>query len=97
MLSCCVGIRQLDEGEIFVFGHTPGTKESGVPGRRVGYMPQELSLYGELKIQEALNFYGRIYGMKRSQIYESTKFLIDFLDLPPASRQVGSLRFSPIF
>ncbi|CAL8104778.1 unnamed protein product [Orchesella dallaii] len=91
LLSCCVGIRKLDKGDILVFGHKPGTKESGVPGRRVGFMPQELSIYNELTIQEALNFYGRIYGMKRDQIFESTSFLVDFLDLPKASRRVGSL------
>ncbi|ODM99501.1 ABC transporter G family member 23 [Orchesella cincta] len=51
----------------------------------------ELSLYNELTIQEALNFYGRIYGMNRDQIFESTSFLVDFLDLPKASRRVGSL------
>lgn len=44
MLSSCVGIRRLDSGEIKVFGHNPGTRESGVPGRRVGYMPQVIMI-----------------------------------------------------
>lgn len=39
-LSCVVGLRQLDDGSITVFGAKPGTKQSGIPGRRVGYMPQ---------------------------------------------------------
>jgi ABC-type multidrug transport system ATPase subunit len=40
LLSCIVGRRRLNTGEIYVLGGKPGTKGSGVPGRRVGYMPQ---------------------------------------------------------
>lgn len=40
LLSCIVGRRQLDTGEIYVLGGKPGTRGSGVPGKRVGYMPQ---------------------------------------------------------
>lgn len=40
LLSCIVGRRRLDTGEIWVLGGKPGTKGSGVPGKRVGYMPQ---------------------------------------------------------
>lgn len=35
-----MGRRRLNTGEIYVLGGKPGTKGSGVPGRRVGYMPQ---------------------------------------------------------
>jgi len=40
LLSCLVGRRHLNSGDIWVLGGTPGTKDSGIPGRRVGYMPQ---------------------------------------------------------
>ncbi|XP_026679094.1 uncharacterized protein LOC103508789 [Diaphorina citri] len=40
LLSCIVGRRRLNTGEIWVLGGKPGTKGSGVPGKRVGYMPQ---------------------------------------------------------
>jgi len=40
LLSCIVGRRRLNTGQIFVLGGKPGTKGSGVPGKRVGYMPQ---------------------------------------------------------
>lgn len=35
-----VGLKELDSGEISVFGSRPGQRGSGVPGRLVGYMPQ---------------------------------------------------------
>lgn len=40
LLSCIVGRRRLNSGEIWVLGGHPGTKGSGVPGPRIGYMPQ---------------------------------------------------------
>lgn len=91
LLACTVGMRRLDAGEINIFGARPGTVESGVPGKRVGYMPQEIALYGEFTIREAMQYFGRIYGMTLSQIEEKMKFLIKFLDLPSFHRQIATL------
>jgi hypothetical protein len=38
-----VGLRSLDPAEnsqLFVFGGKPGDPKIGIPGKRVGYMPQ---------------------------------------------------------
>ena len=59
LLQCIVGKRLIDNGSILVFGGPPGSRESGVPGPRVGYMPQELALYGEFTIRETLQYFGR--------------------------------------
>lgn len=40
LLSCIVGRRRLNAGEIWVLGGKPGSAGSGVPGPRIGYMPQ---------------------------------------------------------
>ena len=40
LLSCIVGRRKLNSGDIWVLGGKPGSKDSGVPGPRIGYMPQ---------------------------------------------------------
>lgn len=40
LLSCIVGRRRLNSGEIWVLGGHPGSRGSGVPGSRIGYMPQ---------------------------------------------------------
>ena len=40
LLRCVVGIRQPNSGSISVYGHTPGTPESGIPGPGLGYTPQ---------------------------------------------------------
>ena len=92
LLSCIVGIKKLDKGKIWVFGTIPGTKNSVVPGRTVGYQPQDLSLYLEFTIAETLNYFGILSGMTKKEIQDSRKFLVNLLDLPEDSRQVGSLR-----
>jgi ABC-type multidrug transport system ATPase subunit len=40
LLTCIVGRRKLMSGRITVLGNKPGTPGSGVPGPKVGYMPQ---------------------------------------------------------
>lgn len=40
LLRCVVGIRAPSGGRISVFGHTPGTPQSGIPGPGLGYTPQ---------------------------------------------------------
>ncbi|VEN41875.1 unnamed protein product, partial [Callosobruchus maculatus] len=36
LLSCIVGIRSLDSGDVWVLGGRPGSRGSGVPGNRIG-------------------------------------------------------------
>lgn len=92
LLSCIVGRRKLNSGEIWVLGGKPGTKGSGVPGRRVGYMPQEIALYGEFSIRETMMYFGWIFGMCTEEIQERLRFLLQFLDLPTQNRLVKNLR-----
>ncbi|XP_030080635.1 ABC transporter G family member 23 isoform X2 [Drosophila hydei] len=91
LLSCIVGRRGIDSGEIFVLGGKPGTRGSGVPGKRVGYMPQEIALYGEFSIQETMMYFGWIFGMETKEILERLQFLLNFLDLPSEKRLVKNL------
>lgn len=91
LLSCIVGRRRMDAGEIWVLGGKPGTKGSGVPGKRVGYMPQEIALYAEFSIKETMMYFGWIFGMQTSEIMERLHFLLNFLDLPSQNRLVKNL------
>lgn len=93
LLSCIVGRRRLNSGEIWVLGGKPGTKGSGVPGKRVGYMPQEIALYGEFTIRETMLYFGWIFGMDTTEIVERLRFLLQFLDLPSQNRLVKNLRY----
>ncbi|KAH8362920.1 hypothetical protein KR084_003043 [Drosophila pseudotakahashii] len=91
LLSCIVGRRRLNSGEIWVLGGRPGSRGSGVPGPRIGYMPQEIALYGEFTMRETLIYFGIISAMPKSDIEDRTEFLLKLLNLPNASKFVKNL------
>ncbi|XP_049807591.1 ABC transporter G family member 23 [Schistocerca nitens] len=91
LLSCIVGRRRLDGGEIWVLGGRPGSRGSGVPGPRIGYMPQEIALYGEFGIRETLTYFGWLAGMSAKEVDAKFDFLIELLKLPNTSRFVKEL------
>ncbi|XP_014222492.1 ABC transporter G family member 20-like isoform X2 [Trichogramma pretiosum] len=91
LLSCVVGVRKIDSGDIWVLGGRPGDLSSGIPGPRVGYMPQDISLVGEFSIIGALYYFGRINGLDDHIIDERFDFFSDLLDLPPKDRLVKNL------
>ena len=71
LLKCIVGKHKVDSGSVDVFGEPPGPKaKTGVPGRRVGYMPQELALFDEFSISETLIYFARLYGKPSVEISE---------------------------
>ena len=86
-----MGRRRLNSGEILVLGHEPGSLESEIPGRRVGYMPQELALFDYFTIKETLHYFGRIYNLKRQFVDSQLEFLSKLLDLPANHRHVKTL------
>ncbi|KAK7863239.1 hypothetical protein R5R35_001451 [Gryllus longicercus] len=91
LLSCIVGRRRLDSGEIWVLGGRPGSRGSGVPGPRIGYMPQDLALYQEFTIRETLLYFGWVNYMTTKEIDVKIEFLLNFLMLPPGNRMVNTL------
>ncbi|ODM98339.1 ABC transporter G family member 23 [Orchesella cincta] len=82
LLSCIVGIRKLDKGSSLVFGEQPGTNNVGIPGKNVGFMPQDITLYGEFSILETFRYFGTLNGMVKKQVDEKSNFLQELLELP---------------
>jgi len=88
LLSCIVGQRRLNGGEVSVLGVKPGEPGSGVPGSRVGFMPQEIALVEEMTVKETIFYFGRIYGLTDERIREKFKLLKELLQLPPARQMI---------
>jgi len=91
LLSIIVGRHVLESGELIVLGGLPGDGKCGVPGAKVGYMPQELALYEEFSIIETMKYFGGIYGMESRDIIVEMEFLLKLLDLPHEKRMISSL------
>lgn len=91
LLKCIVGTLKISRGHITVLGKPPAFPGHEVPGRMVGYMPQDLALYSEFTISDTLTFFGRLHGLSRKETRDRMDFLIDFLDLPQPSSLVRNL------
>ncbi len=56
-------------------------EESESIKQRIGYMSQHFSLYGDLTVNENLDFYGNIFGMKKEDIIKRKEELIEMANL----------------
>ncbi|XP_013876908.1 ABC transporter G family member 23 [Austrofundulus limnaeus] len=91
LLKCIVGTLKISRGHITVLGKPPAFPGHEVPGKMIGYMPQELALYNEFTISDTLTFFGRIHGLTSKETQARMDFLIDFLHLPQKQSLVRNL------
>ncbi|KAG8234556.1 hypothetical protein J437_LFUL014012, partial [Ladona fulva] len=87
LLNCIIGLSKLDSGEISVLGVIPGDSRSGVPGHRIGYMPQELALLQEFTIENALTYFGWMFGISGEELKARTEFLLSLLQLTSKKKE----------
>lgn len=74
------GLLTPDSGTISILGlELPRQAEQ--LRRRIGYMTQKFSLFGDLTVQENLLFVGRIYGLSRQALRPRIDTLLDIYDL----------------
>jgi len=59
-IRCVAGLVRADSGDITVLGRRP--RETAAAGR-VGYMTQAAALYGDLSVEENLDFFARLEGV----------------------------------
>jgi ABC-2 type transport system ATP-binding protein len=65
-------------GEAFVLGLNVRNQEEAIRDR-IGYMPQRFSLYGDLSVQENIDFFADIYGVpKGEERQKKAKELLQF-------------------
>ncbi|CAF1483882.1 unnamed protein product [Didymodactylos carnosus] len=91
LIRVIVGRLHPDSGNVIVLGKPPHCYDHHVPGKLIGYMPQELALYRECTITEQLFFYGRLADMNKTKIKQRIKFLTHLLDLPYHNQMIMTL------
>ena len=59
-IRCLAGLLRPDAGDITVLGQSP---RAAVAAGRIGYMTQAAALYGDLSVEENLDFFARLEGV----------------------------------
>lgn len=76
------GLMAPDVGEARVLGSDP-LREGQKVRERLGLMPQQYSLYGDLTVEENLRFFGRLFCLPRAAYRERTERLLQITRLAP--------------
>ena len=63
-------------------------RESEALRRRIGYMSQKFSLYNDLRVEENLNFYGGIYGVRGKKLNERKRYILEMAGLTGREREM---------
>ncbi|MGI0154265.1 ribosome-associated ATPase/putative transporter RbbA [Pseudidiomarina sp. WS423] len=66
-MKMLTGLLQASAGEAFLFG-APAEKSSVAMRKRVGYMTQQFSLFGELTVTQNLALHGRLFGLHGAEL-----------------------------
>ena len=77
MLGC---VSPPTQGDLTILGGDP-VRDGAAIRARLGVVPQEDTLDGELSVRENLLVYGRYFGLPRKLISERTDQLLDFVQL----------------
>ncbi len=90
-LRILCGVLRPDAGHAQVMGVDVVCDPEGVR-RRIGYMPQRFSLYGDLTVRENMQFFAEVYGVPRASHADLITRLLAFSRLAPfQSRRADAL------
>ncbi len=79
-LRLLAGLLDISSGTAHVAGHDMARQAEAVK-RKIGYMAQQFSLYGELSVAENLSFFAELFDVPVAELRERTERLLTFAGL----------------
>jgi ribosome-dependent ATPase len=83
-MKMLTGLLPVSEGEIALFGQ-PVSENAMETRKRVGYMSQAFSLYGELTVRQNLELHAEIYHLPKERVQGRVDEMLDRFDLRGAA------------
>ena len=77
------GLLAPDSGKVTVAG-LPVTATATAAKARIGYVPQEVSLYPDLSARENLRFFGRLYRLRGLMLRQRVDEVLELINPPTA-------------
>jgi ABC-2 type transport system ATP-binding protein len=91
LIRALCGLIRMAEGEASVLGLNVRTQAEEIRAA-IGYMSQKFSLYGDLTVQENMDFYSGIYGLSNQDAKRRQEELVELTGLRPyLDRRGGQL------
>ncbi|MDL5376481.1 ABC transporter ATP-binding protein [Exiguobacterium mexicanum] len=79
-ISVMLNLYPADSGTIRIFDHSMPKDEQTIK-RRVGIVPQHVSVYDQLTVFENIQFFAELYGFKPAEAKQKTVAALDFVEL----------------
>lgn len=76
-------------GEVKIFGLNIKTDEEKIRDK-IGYMPQRFSLYGDLTVEENIDFFADLYNVQKKIRTEKKSELLKFMNLAQFTKRKGA-------
>ena len=85
-IKCIIGILEADSGEIIIDGKNIKNNELYFKNK-IGFLPEQVGLYGRLTAKETLQFYGGFFDLSTDEIEKRGKNLLARLGLEKDSNR----------
>lgn len=79
-INSLTGMTRVDSGDIKIFGMDMKNNEREIK-RKLGVVPQDIAIYEDLAACENLSYFGRLYGLKGSELKDRVNKALEFTGL----------------
>lgn len=86
-ISIICGLLKITSGEVKIFD-VDVSKNMKDQNKKIGYIPQDISVYLELTAYENLKFFGELYGLKGEKLLERIEYALEFTGLSDVKNKV---------